>query len=123
LSWRDVVEDTAHPERGFNVVIHEFAHQLDEETGEGDGKPLLDDARLVADWARVCRTEYEQLCDQVDRDRETFLDPYGAEDPAEFFAVITETFFTIGDELRAEHPDLYDLLVRYYGVDPASWSG
>ncbi|MFO7654057.1 MAG: zinc-dependent peptidase [Candidatus Krumholzibacteriia bacterium] len=123
LSWEDIRHDTARPEEGYNVVLHEFAHQLDEETGAADGMPLLPDAELAADWPRICSAEYDRLCRQVDRRRETFLDPYAAEDPAEFFAVITETFFTIPVDFRRAHPDLYALLARYYGTDPSRWSG
>jgi hypothetical protein len=122
FSWQDVAEDTANPDAGYNVVLHEMAHQLDEETGEADGLPILSDSRLERDWSRICRVEFTQLLAQVEGGEETFLDPYGAESPAEFFAVATETFFTIGDELKLEHPDLHELLVRYYGVDPATWS-
>jgi Mlc titration factor MtfA (ptsG expression regulator) len=121
LSWSDVVRDAKELGDGYNVVIHEFAHQLDEENNIAEGMPLLPDAALAADWSRRLGEVYAELCADVARGEETYFDAYAAESPAEFFAVCSEEFFTAGAGLAAEYPDLYAVLARYYGLDPASW--
>jgi Mlc titration factor MtfA (ptsG expression regulator) len=112
LSWPDVESALAGDE--VNVVVHEFAHQLDDE-GEGQGAPIL----LVEDysqWSEVMKTEFERLRRHR---RPPVLDPYGAESPAEFFGVVTEAFFQRGTELARHHPGLYDLMRGYYGFETA----
>ena len=132
LSWEDVLEAARFPGEGYNVALHEFAHYLDAE-GLGLAAPPpapLPTApqrttdrpvRPVAAWADDLVAEFETLLDAVDRGEYTFLDPYAAEDEAEFFAVATEDFFERAGELRAAHPRLYALLQEFYGLDPASW--
>jgi Mlc titration factor MtfA (ptsG expression regulator) len=117
LSWRDVVEAG----EGYDVVLHEFAHWLDEEEGAANGAPLFATRRDRERWADVMKRAYETLAERADAGDETLLDPYGAEDEAEFFAVATETFFGLPRELRAEDPELYAELARLYGLDPAGW--
>jgi len=141
LSWEDVLEAARAPGEGYNVALHEFAHYLD---AEGLGlaappssplpperershevrvrAPAEDRIRSVAAWADDLAAEFESLLDAVDRGEETFLDPYAAEDEAEFFAVATEDFFERPVELRAAHPRLYALLQEFYALDPAAWS-
>lgn len=117
LSWEDVLEAARFPGEGYNVALHEFAHYLDAEgLGLGAGE------RTVAEWADDLAAEFEALLDAVDRGGYTFLDPYAAEDEAEFFAVATEDFFERSAELRAAHPRLYALLVEFYALDPAAWA-
>ncbi len=120
LSWQDAVEGAADPLDGWNVVYHEFAHQLDEESGESDGVPPLADREQLADWLRVLGREYEALLQRTRRGRPGLLDEYGAENPAEFFAVATEFFFEQPHALRRRHPELYSQLRRYYCQDPAA---
>lgn len=122
LSWDDVLESVADPHDGYNVVFHEFAHQLDDEAGIADGAPSLPERSMYADWARVLGAEYDALAEAVRRHRPTLLDEYGAENPAEFFAVVTETFFELSGDLKAEHPELYELLSRFYRQDPAAYA-
>lgn len=112
LSWADVEAALAGDE--VNVVVHEFAHQLDDESPEVEGAPLLHD---YGRWSAVMQREYERL--QRHR-RPPVLDPYGAENPAEFFAVVTEAYFQRGAELRRHHAELYELLRAYYGLDTAA---
>lgn len=119
LSWNDVLQGTSDTTDGRNIVYHEFAHQLDNESGSTEGAPLLPNREMLADWTRVLRAEYEALCAGVERREDTFLDPYGAESPAEFFAVATEFFFELPVELQQRHPDLYGQLRLYYRQDPA----
>lgn len=121
LSWDDIVHDAAHSNDGYNVVLHEFAHQLDEESGAADGTPVLMDGTMYADWARILGGAFEELQITVEEDEESWLDDYAAESPAEFFAVITEVFFEQPVLLRDEHAALYELLTRYYQQDPARW--
>lgn len=118
LSWRDVVESGD----GYNVVLHEFAHYLDEEEGEANGVPLLASHRDYERWAHVMQRAYDELAARSDAGEDTLLDPYGAEHESEFFAVATETFFELPRELADEDPALYAELVKFYGVDPARWA-
>ena len=120
LSWEDVDRDLDNPDDGVNVVLHEFAHQLDSENGSENGMPPLrhNDG---ATWKAVMTREYEALAAAAERGEETLLDPYGASAPAEFFAVLTETFFELPDELLHWHPELFEQIQRYYRVDPARW--
>jgi hypothetical protein len=120
LSWDNVAHDAEHISDGSNVVLHEFAHQLDSEDGMTDGSPIHHDARAAKQWAAVLSREYKRLVRSVRRGMPTFLDPYGAEAPAEFFAVITESFFEEPIELREAHPELYEELRRFYDQDPAT---
>jgi Mlc titration factor MtfA (ptsG expression regulator) len=122
LSWDDVMESVADVNDGYNVVFHEFAHQLDDEAGIADGAPLLKKKSMYDEWARVFGAEYEALAEAVERHRDTVLDEYGAESPAEFFAVATEAFFGIPAELKARHPELYGQLRLFYEQDPASFA-
>ncbi|MEX6633552.1 M90 family metallopeptidase [Hyphococcus lacteus] len=121
LAWDHAAYGAFAPHDGENVVIHEFAHQLDEQTGVTDGSPLLDTDQSASQWARVFRQAFAQLRDDLSAGRETFLNPYGATNPAEFFAVATETFFEQPHDLQAYNRDLYDQLSRYYRLDPADW--
>jgi MtfA peptidase len=118
LSWKDVVM-AAEAFDGYNVVLHEFAHQLDEENGAEDGIPLLPDSRSLARWNEVMEREFRSLSRDVRRRRHTYIDPYAAEHPAEFFAVATEEFFERPLVVKVNHPELYGLLKDFYRQDPA----
>jgi Mlc titration factor MtfA (ptsG expression regulator) len=119
LSWEEVERDLASDLQ--NVVLHEFSHQLDAESGETNGAPILPDRELRQRWAEAMSDAFERLTDAVDRNEETLLDPYGAEDPAEFFAVATEAFFLRPIELEKEEPELYAVLRECFHQDPAGW--
>ncbi len=121
LSWADVKAGARHPDDGYNVVIHEFAHQLDSDKGITNGAPDLRTRQRHQRWAHVMQADFDRLCAQVARDEDTFLDPYAATDPAEFFAVISETFFEQAPEMAAHHPALYRELREFYRVDPSTW--
>ncbi len=123
LAWDSVQRGAASDDDGMNVVLHEFAHQLDQADGSTDGVPSLDAAGKYQDWSAIFQREYEALVDQANDPRsDPLLDPYGAENPAEFFAVATETFFELPEDLEEEHPELYRELRDYYGVDPVKWT-
>ena len=123
LSWEDVRSTGrgARPGGGpaYNVVIHEFAHVLDMADGASDGVPLLPPGLSRQAWLAALLGEYEPFVARVDAGEETALDPYGATGPDEFFAVASESFFVAPQDLKAEHPVLYGVFVRFYGQDPA----
>ncbi len=121
LSWEQVQQDTRNWRDGHNVVLHEFAHQLDQEDGKAEGVPILQRNSDYPIWAQVMAEEYQQLCNDVQRGVKTVMDSYGATNPAEFFAVATETFFEKPQQLLKKHPPLYELLQRYYQLDPVQW--
>lgn len=118
LSWDDVRSGAADIRDGQNVVLHEFAHQLDQEDGVADGAPTLAHRSSYVAWARHLGSEYEQLRKDENQGRKTVLDTYGATNPAEFFAVATECFFEKPAQLRKKHPELYEELKAYYRQDP-----
>ena len=120
LSWDDSRKGAADIRDGQNLVFHEFAHQLDSETGATDGAPVLPERSLYLAWARVLSREYERLSDDLDRHRKTVLDGYGETSPAEFFAVATEAFFERPAALKRRHREMYDLLAAFYHQDPAA---
>lgn len=120
LSWDDIEQDLEQPDDGHNVVLHEFAHQLDAEDGSVNGTPLLRHNQ-GSEWAAVMTREYAALERAVARQQDTFLDPYGATAPAEFFAVLTETFFELPYDLEHFHPELFAQLLRCYQTDPRRW--
>ena len=105
---------------GLNVVIHEFAHKLDMCNGQADGFPPLPADMHRADWARIFTAAYEDFCHRVDHDLPHAIDAYAAENPAEFFAVMSEAFFETPLKLRAAYPAAYAQLKRLYGLDPAA---
>lgn len=121
LSWADVVRGTLNQHDGHNVVLHEFAHKLDEENIIMDGLPVLRENQDYAVWAQVLTREYESLQGSVDHGVPTVLDGYGATSPAEFFAVATETFFEKPLQMKNILPELYEQLKRFYNLDPAAW--
>lgn len=129
LSWDSVLVGAANADDGMNVVIHEFAHQLDQLDGVANGVPILRDRDAYGRWEKVFSRSYEAHVEEVEtrsRSRKRaeeppLIDPYGATDPAEFFAVASETFFEEAQDLREAHPDLYAELKAFYGLDPATW--
>jgi len=116
LAWDQVLRDARNPASGRNVVLHEFAHKLDMLDHVIDGTPPLENRADLDRWIAVCTQVYETLRAGVDRPP---LDPYGATNVGEFFAVATEAFFTVPLDLARNEPNLYDVLRNYYGQDPA----
>lgn len=119
LSRADV-EASSRKLDGYNVVIHEMAHKLDILNGDSNGLPPLHRDMRVQDWARHWSEAYERFCERVDAGDETALDPYGSESPAEFFAVMSETFFELPNMVRDEFPQVYAQLTAFYRVDPCA---
>ncbi len=121
LAWDAVRSGASDPNDGHNVVLHEFAHQLDQEDGTSNGAPILEHRTQYVAWARILGDEFDALRAAAEHGRHTDIDSYGATNPAEFFAVVTEAFFERPDALRRRHPDLYDELRTFYKQDPAAF--
>jgi Mlc titration factor MtfA (ptsG expression regulator) len=119
LSWTDVHQAGESADWAYNVVIHEFAHVIDMADGEADGVPPLPSAEQRKQWKAVLEAEYERFCQWVDEGRDTVLDPYGASEIDEFFAVAVEAFFVASQAMQHEHPNLYALFSEYFEQDPA----
>jgi len=120
ISWHDAQMAGA----GYNVVIHEFAHKLDMLNGEANGIPPLPANVSHKEWEATLLAAYADFCALVDEAADsgegTLLDPYAAESPGEFFAVMSETFFETPDILSEEYPALYTLMSLFYRQDPAA---
>jgi MtfA peptidase len=121
LAWKEV--EASGRGEGFNVVAHEFAHKLDLLDGSIDGMPPLHREMRAQDWVAAFQAAYDDLRARLDRGEETWLDPYAAEEPAEFFAVCTEMFFDVPEEFRAEYPALYAQLRAFFKQDTARAAG
>ncbi|MFV0476891.1 MAG: zinc-dependent peptidase [Parahaliea sp.] len=121
LSWDSVRADADNPTDGHNVVLHEFAHQLDQEGGPADGAPLLYTRDAYRTWSQVMADEFGHLREQLVRGETPLIDSYGATAPAEFFAVVTEMFYERPHALQRQYPALYATLSDYFRVDPRQW--
>lgn len=123
VSWHDA----QMAGEGYNVVIHEFAHKLDMLNGEVDAIPPLHPGMDENAWSRIILDAYDDFCERVDAGEETEIDPYGAEDPAEFFAVVSEAFFEVPQHVHDDYPLLYEQLAAFYRQDPyarwRAWTG
>jgi MtfA peptidase len=113
LSWDATANDPQ-----INVVIHEFAHKLDMLNGAADGLPPLHPGMDRTAWRAAFQEAYEGFCDALERGKDTWLDPYAAEHPSEFFAVISEAFFKQPAETRRRYPAVHDQLKLFYRQDP-----
>lgn len=118
LAWDQI----NHPDLpGQDVVIHEFAHQLDSENGSTNGAPILTSSGAYQHWSDVMSAAYQHLCEKTARGEADVIDAYGCTNPAEFFAVSCEAFFCKSAALAEAHPQLYDLLRHYFKVEPREW--
>jgi Mlc titration factor MtfA (ptsG expression regulator) len=121
LSLTDVMSGSKNDKDGHNVVLHEFAHKLDEENGVMDGLPVLRESADYKVWAKVLTKEYDEFLKRVDRRKNSVIDEYGAVSAPEFFAVATESFFEKSTQMKSKLPELYAQLQKFYGLDPAQW--
>lgn len=121
LAWDNVKQGVVNLQDGRNVVLHEFAHQLDHESGSTNGAPVLSTQGSYKCWAHIFGNEFAELQKDAARGKSSLLDHYGATNPAEFFAVATETFFERPREMAAHHNELYQQLKNYYRLDPEQW--
>lgn len=123
LSWADVLAGGRGESSADNLVLHEFAHQLDMMNGRlVDGIPPLESQAELSRWKSVMQRAYEQLIDDCSARRRTVIDCYGASSDVEFFAVTTEAFFQNSRALRQHHADVYALLHDHFQLDPATWN-
>jgi Mlc titration factor MtfA (ptsG expression regulator) len=122
LSWSDVLQGAQDAASGNNVVIHEFAHQLDQSKGYANGAPPLKNRQAYRCWSMVMKAEFDALHHQLEAGEEGLIGAYAATNPAEFFAVCSELFFERGAELAAQYPLLFKELSTYYRINPLSWS-
>ena len=121
LSWNDVWSGLTNYHDGQNVTFHEFAHQLDQESGVADGSPVLQEPSMYSAWAHIFSREYESLVHKAQRGQKSVLNLYGATNAPEFFAVATEAFFEKPRQLKQKKPELYEELKLFYRVDPLDW--
>ena len=116
LAWDQARDAARNPGSGHNVVFHEFAHKIDMLDNIVDGTPPFDHRRDRDRWVEVCTEAYNALREGIER---WPLQPYGATNPAEFFAVATEAFFDVPAALRQHEPNLYEIMRDFYNQDPA----
>lgn len=122
LAW-DHVRRAGHvPAAGQNIVLHEFAHQLDTESGSANGAPDLGSRQRYRRWSEVLARHFEHLRQEAEWGGQGVIDHYGASSPAEFFAVVTEAFFEQPHQMAARHPELYAEFSHYYALDPCLWA-
>jgi Mlc titration factor MtfA (ptsG expression regulator) len=120
LSWPDVEAASDWHASGMNLVVHEFAHKIDMATGDANGCPPLPPGMPVDEWTATLTAAYDHFAARVDRGEPTAIDPYAAESPGEFFAVLSEVFFSDPALLKREYPRVYEQLARFYRQDPAA---
>lgn len=116
LAWTQCEEGAVNPDGHHNVILHEFAHQLDYLDGTADGAPPLS-GEQAKHWQQTMTQAYEHLRQSLQHHQKPWLDPYGATEPAEFFAVLTEAFYQQPEHLKAEQPEVYEALQRFYRLD------
>lgn len=121
LAWKIVLQDGRHARRRRSVVLHEFAHHMDALDGTTDGAPPMTSFEFERRWYQVTDLEYKRLLEFALRNEPTLLDPYGATNHAEFFAVATECFFTAPHEFARRHKELFAVVERLFGQDPRQW--
>jgi Mlc titration factor MtfA (ptsG expression regulator) len=117
LAWAECEAGAINPDGQHNVILHEFAHQLDYLDGTADGAPPLSGDQ-AKHWQQTMTLAYKHLRDSLRHHQKPWLDPYGATEPAEFFAVLTEAFFQQPGHLRAEQPEVYHTLCEFFRLDP-----
>lgn len=120
LSWPDVEAGADWEAAGMNLVVHEFAHKLDMCNGQADGFPPLPEAMPRTEWQRALQGAFKDFAARVARGEHTAIDPYAAEHPGEFFAVLSEVFFAEPALLLAEYPEVYRQFAQFYRQDPAA---
>lgn len=122
LTWDAVKYESRKLGIGNNVVLHEFAHQLDQANGVADGIPILRSREEYDRWNKIMEEEFNELCSEAENGVEDVIDEYGATNHAEFFAVATEAFFSCPKLMLQKHPPLYNELKEFYRLDPAAWN-
>ena len=122
LAWNQCQQAVSQPHGPHNVILHEFAHQLDYLDGSADGAPPLT-GEQAHQWKKTMSAAWEHLQTTLEHHHKPWLDPYGATEPAEFFAVLTETFFQQPKHLWHEQPEVYNVLRDFYRLNPIDFTG
>ncbi len=122
LSWAHSDAGARNAVDGHNVVLHEFAHQIDQLSGHADGAPVMNTGQSFEDWSRVFLEAFDVHQRNVEKGRRTVLDAYGATAHEEFFAVAIEVFFEKPEQLEAEEPEVYAQIAELLRLDPARWT-
>lgn len=112
LSWKDAKHSGERD--GHNVVIHEFVHKLDMMNGRANGFPPMQPDMDPTRWTEIMSRDFEDF----QTHRKSGLDRYGATNPAEFFAVLSEVFFETPQTLVDAYPDIYDIMVKFFKQSP-----
>jgi len=120
LSWADIEASRDYRESGMNLAIHEFAHKIDMRNGDANGRPPLPATMSAEVWTQTLTVAFDHFCGRVDRGEFTAIDPYAAESPGEFFAVLSEVFFAAPELLYEEYPAVYEQFAGFYRQDPAA---
>lgn len=119
LSWADADPSNQNKNSmASNVVLHEFAHKLDMLNGVANGMPVLNRDMQREDWTKHFTYAYNRLLRELEKGHHVAIDPYAAQSPAEFFAVVTEHFFMTPSHLQSHYPEVYRELVKYYRQNP-----
>lgn len=121
LSWHHSDQGAAESQDGHNVVIHEFAHQLDTLSGDTNGVPILNEDQTFANWARIFSDGFDRHAARTEKGAKTVIDPYGAEGHEEYFATALEVFFEQPTQLKKDEPEVYAELTKLLRLDPANW--
>lgn len=121
LAWNVVLRDGRNARRCRSVALHEFAHQMDSLDGSTDGAPPMTSFEFEKRWYKITDAEYNRLVEFIAGKKPTLIDPYGATNRAEFFAVVTECFFTAPHELARRHKELFAVVEQLFGQDPRQW--
>lgn len=122
LSWQDSHKGAQNDADGYNLVLHEFAHQLDDLSGKTDGAPPMAEGQSFAEWAEVIVEAFDRHVTNTKAGRRTVIDPYGAKNHQEFFAVTVEVFFEKPGALKRSEPGVYEQLATLLNIDPVNWS-
>jgi Mlc titration factor MtfA (ptsG expression regulator) len=120
LSWPDVEAASDWHASGMNLVVHEFAHKIDMAAGDANGCPPLPPDMPAAEWTAALEAAFDHFARRVERGERTAIDDYAAESPGEFFAVLSEVFFSDPTLLLHEYPPVYEQFRRFYRQDPAA---
>ena len=121
VAWDSALAEGRDPSSGHNLVIHEFAHQLDFTDGLVNGIPVLKSPEQVVRWSEVMERGFNHLREELSAERGTFLGQHAGSNATEFFSAVSERFFTVPGQLRDYDPRVYEVLAEYYGVDPLTW--
>ncbi len=118
LSWEDIQQDLQAIHQGHNVIIHEIAHKLDMLNGKANGMPALHLDMQSIQWTETFSSAYQRVNKRLAHHQRVCINPYAATNPAEFFAVLSEYFFTAPDILYTNFQEVYHQLQMYYRQNP-----